>query len=428
MLPSLNTGISGLNSNSLLMSIIGNNIANINTVGYKECAASFAEVLSQSLSGSTAGSQVGRGVKTTQVSPIFTQSALETTQSATDLAISGDGFFVVRNPESDSYFYTRAGNFNFNKDGNLVTPESNILQGWAINDGQIEGAFSDINLSGFSFTPSATTKVTMNINLDARADVLGVAFDKTRPVATSNYSATSAVYDSLGNTHNVTVYFTKTGDNTWNWNVVVPTADIDTAAATAASTSGDDGTNPLSGTLTFNTDGSFPTDGSGITITRNENFYFANGATPAQTINFDFLQTSQYGSVSNINSMSQDGYGSGNLVDIKIDIDGLITGISTNKNVQELAKISIATFQSPAGLTKKGDNLFEESQDSGNPIISQTVGGNVGNIMASALESSNVDLGAQFMKMIVVQRAYQANARVITTSDQLLNEVVNLKR
>ena len=410
MLPSLNSAISGLNCNNMLMSIIGNNVANTNTVGYKECTASFSEVLSQSLGGVSNGAQIGRGVKMTNISPIFTQSSLEATQSPTDLAISGEGFFSVKNPESGLTYYTRAGNFIFNKEGNLVTPEGNVLQGWPIVNEEMQGATMDINLSGFSFTPKATSTIDMGLNLDSTEPIIAGGFVAATPASTSNFSSNITAYDSLGNSHDIAVYFTKTADNTWTYNAATETGTINTGG---------------NGTIAFNSDG---TQDAAASSTSDLDISFENGPAANQLINFDFGNTTQYATSSTLNSMVQDGYGSGSLLTIGIDLDGLITGISTNGCVQELAKIVVATFESPWGLSKIGDNLFAEARDSGTPITSQTGGGSIGSILASTLESSNVDLGAQFMKMIIVQRSYQANARVITTSDQLLNEMVNLKR
>lgn len=413
----LYTGISGLNANGEAMSVIGNNISNVNTIGFKQGRMLFSDVLSSTISG---GSQIGRGVQIQTVENQFTQGSFESTESGTDLAIQGDSFFVVQN--DNGRYYTRAGAFTFDKDKILVNPEGNQVLGYGIipASGKSDGVMKPIDLTAFATTPpKQTSAVNMVVNLDSTQSVPALAWDPANPVATSNFSTSMSVYDSLGNAHTATVYFCKTAANSWDWHAILPDAQAGTPGST---------TTPIDGTLTFSATGALtaqtPLAGAAQDIT------FTNGSTVPQPIAFDFGvgATTQYASASIVSSQTQDGYYQGTLTKITIDDKGYVNGVYSNGQLQKLYQVALAKFSSTAGLSKVGGTLFEETLASGQPLFSDASTPGVGKILANSLEQSNVDMAAQFVKMITTQRGYSANSKTITTADEMLQEVLNLKR
>lgn len=423
---SLFSGVSGLNANGSAISIIGNNIANMNTVGFKASRASFADVLSQGLTGGSGTSQIGRGVLLNSVKPIFTQGSFNTTSNALDLGVDGNGFFLVQN--SSGRFYTRAGQFGLDKDGNIVNPEGLILQGYQVDSaGNITGTINNLKISSSTSPPRATVNSKITANLDSRATI-PAAFDVNNPTTTSNFSTAMTVYDSLGKGHLVTVYFRKsvaapTG-NTWEWSAVADGSEL-TGGVTAIQ---------ARGTMTFNTAGALNT-----VTTTSSSFNFSGGATQNQVINFNFGSTlagggtgldgtTQFGSSSATLFQSQDGFASGALQGFSINQDGMITGLFTNGQTRSIGQMVLGTFSSPEGLTKMGKNLFAESFDSGQPIVGAPNTAGRGRVLSNSLELSNVDLGEEFINLITAQRGFQANSRIITTTDEILGELVNIKR
>jgi flagellar hook protein FlgE len=434
ILTSLFAGVSGLNANGAALSVIGNNIANVNTVGFKSSSASFADVLSSSMGGASGGSQIGRGVFLSGVSPNFTQGSFESTSNGLDLGIDGSGFFLV-NDSAGATFYSRAGEFNINKSGLLVNPEGLRLQGYqADSAGTVAGTIGDINAASTTAPPNATQTVRVVSNLDSRSTAMTTApgFDLTDPVGTSHFSTAVTVYDSLGNGHLATVYFTKVaeaaGGNTWQWSTVAEGASGDAVMAR--------------GYLQFDNQGALSTESatppSGFP-TAFSDFDFPGGASQSQAITFDFGTslansgtgldgTTQFGSTSATIFQSQDGYAAGALQSVGIGQDGSISGLFTNGQTRLLGQIVLGLFNNPQGLNRLGRNLFAESFDSGQPIVGAPDAAGRGRVLSSSLELSNVDLAEQFVKMITAQRGFQANSRVITTTDSILEELVNLKR
>ena len=414
MIGSLFAGISGLSANSTAMTVIGDNIANVNTTAFKSNKSSFANILSQSLGGS-ATDGIGRGVEFWGVSPSWSQGSIESTSNSTDMAVNGKGFFMVED-DSGSVFYTRAGEFSFNKDGFLVNPDGLYVQGYTVSsvaaDGTISlGAMENINVPGESTTPpQATTTSTLDINLDA-----GAAVNDT-------YSSTQTVYDSLGNAIPLTLTFTKTAANAWTASVSVPTGTVTTPAADVGITNAN---------LTFDGNGNLNT-GSDPSITLSN---LVNGAADI-TINWDLFDTAgttygdltQYAASSTTNFNTQNGYAAGNLRGVSVDEKGVVTGAYSNGQLTPLYQVVLADFPSYFGLSKLGKNLYAESRASGQVMPGVPLGGSLGSISPSAIEMSNVDLAQEFVKMITTQRAFQANSRVITTSDEVLQELINLKR
>ncbi len=435
MLSSLFSAISGLNANGVSLSVIGDNVANMNTVGFKRSRVSFGDVLSRAITGIGGNSQIGRGVIVTDVSPIFNQGSFETTSNALDMAIDGDGFFILKN--NDATYYTRAGQFKVDKDGYIVNPDGFRVQGYQFTStGQATGVIGDINISAVNSPPNATTEVLIAANISSESPIIAGGFDINDRNNTSNFNTTVTVFDSLGNAHNVTVYFTKTAANTWDWNVVANASEVSSTVVSA------DGTVALiaSGTITFDTNGALDTE-SAITYynTAGDGIDFV-GATASQAIDFDFGTsittdggdgldaTTQFGTDSTTLFINQDGYTAGSLTTLNISEDGLITGIFTNGQTKPLAQVALAKFVAPEELVKLGRNLFAESYASGQPVIGEPANSGFGRVLSNSLELSNVDLAEEFITMISAQRGFQANSRIVTTTDDLLQELVNLKR
>ncbi|MDA8239507.1 MAG: flagellar hook protein FlgE [Nitrospiraceae bacterium] len=425
MLTSLFTGVSGMNANGTALSVIGDNIANMNTVGFKASRTCFGDVLSQTLTGVAGSSQVGRGVVVSGVSPLFTQGSLQSTQSALDLAIEGDGFFIVS--DGASKYYTRAGQFSLDKDGNISNSDGLILQGFLADaGGNITSQTGPLQLAATQSPAKMTEKVSLGVNLEASEAAKTWAF--TSPSATPpdpasyNKSTTLTLYDSQGDAHDVTAHFVKTGDNAWTAHYVFQDATGQYVEAGSQN-------------LAFDTDGSLVNDNNaaiafnwGPAVAAGSitfNYGTGTGETPAGT---GLDGTTQFSSPFSVLSQSQDGYGAGSLKNVSISEDGIVTGIFTNGQTREIGQVILARFIAPERLTKLGRNLYGESYDSGQAISGTPETSGLGRLLANTLEQSNVDLAQEFVNMIAAQRGFQANSRVITTTDQLMQELVNLKQ
>lgn len=420
MLSSFFSGISGLMSNSYGINVVGNNIANVNTIGYKGARATFQDVLYQSVFGTAGTSQIGRGTALSSVDTIFAQGSFESTSEPTDLAIGGKGFFVVRqlngdNPETDQtrlLYYTRAGQFRFDKQGYLVNPAGYLVQGWALDgNGNIVGDYGDIQVSQEPSQPRATTYIAMALNLQADAAVRTDTFDPADPSRTSDYSSSVTVYDVNGQSHVVSVYFRKVGEGQWDWHA------MDAEGTTEVGT----------GTLNFTTTGLLDMgSGTPVDIT----LPYLGG----QTVRLGFNgadggnATTQYPMASATNFQTQDGYPPGVLLNVTVSPEGVISGHYSNGQILDLYKLTLANFNNPWGLTREGGNLFSETLESGVAYTGGPGQNGLGKINPNSLEQSNVDLATEFVKMIVSQRGFQANSRVITTTDEILAELMNIKR
>ena len=418
MISSLFAGISGLSANSTAMTVIGNNIANVNTTAFKSDKFSFANVLSQSMGTSTTDG-IGRGVQFNGVSPSWSQGSIENTSNATDMAINGKGFFMVED-NSGSAFYTRAGEFTFDREGYLVNPDGLFVQGFAVSavaaDGTITtGAIENINVPAESTAPpQATTTFTLDINLDA-----GAALGDT-------FASTQTVYDSIGNAIPLTLNFEKTAANEWTAGVTVPTGTVASPAMDIVLTNA---------TLTFDGNGNLTT-GTNPSITLTNLASGAADISGGNAINWDLFDSAaasngdltQYAGASTYNFNIQDGYAAGNLRGVSVDESGYVFGAYSNGQLTPLYQVVLADFPSYFGLNKLGHNLYAESSASGQAMPGVALSGSLGSISPSAIEMSNVDLAQEFVKMITTQRAFQANSRVITTSDEILQELISLKR
>ncbi len=438
---SLYSGVSGLNANGNAMSVIGNNIANANTIGFKSSRAIFGDLLSSQISGSGGISQVGRGVGLSIVDNIFSQGTFENTETNTDLAVEGSGFFIVSDPSTGNAVnnYTRAGAFRFDAEGNMVNPEGFNLMGFQLDEnGNTVGDLTPIRANTQSFTSAGPTQnINLNTNLDSDSVAIGAPFDPLDPTGTSNYATSIQVFDSLGSTHLMTTYFTKTSDQNWDYNIVVDGGDVTGGTSGELEVVG-------SGSLDFDPSGdlvringaelytvagdtsSDPIFPRPTATTTAGNLDWVNGATQTQQVSID-MQTSQYASPSVVASQEQDGYGTGTLVKLSVDEFGNVIGNFSNGTPRKLMRIALSKFTNPNALDKIGNNMFAQSNNSGVPVIG-TVGSGVGSIFTNALELSNVDLAQEFVKMITTQRGFSANSKTITTTDEMLSEVINLKR
>jgi len=410
ILSALYTGVSGLNSNGAWLSVIGDNIANVNTIGFKGSTMSFGDIMSQTLTGSSGSGQIGRGVSVEAVSPVFSQGTFENTSSGLDLAIDGDGFFIVN--ASGTRAYSRAGSFSLDENGYIVNPQGAILQGYVADATGNLGALGDLNLLTATGDASATTTAGVSVNLNAEdtATTWAFATGANLPAAgTYNESTSTTVYDSLGAAHQVNIYYCKTADNTWTAHYVYQ---LDNGNYTEAGTQA----------MTFSTSGALT---SAATTTLG--FTWGGGAA-AGSIEFNATGTTQYAADFSVNSLTQNGYASGDLSSISIGDDGMITGTFSNGQTRTLGQVALARFTAPTELTKLGNNLYAESSASGTPVVGAPETSGLGRTLSSSLELSTVDLAEQFTQLITAQRGFQANTKIITTTDDLLNLLISIKQ
>jgi flagellar hook protein FlgE len=411
MIASLYAGISGLSANATAMTVIGDNIANVNTTAFKSNRSHFANILSTSLGGESGTAGGGRGVGFWGVSAPWTQGSLENSTSATDLAINGKGFFMVQDT-SGSNFYTRAGNFTFDKEGFLVNPDGHQLQGYQIDTAGNIGSITDIYIPGERVSPpAATTEFNFDINLNAGA------------LTGDTYTTAQTVYDSLGNAVPVTFTFTRqAAAQTWT-----VTGSIPASAGTAVTFGGSASMN-----IVFDDAGIMTSPAANVTTA----LTLTNGADTPLSMNWAFEDASgnSYGDVTGYASASgttfqyQDGYPAGMLRGISVDETGVVTASYSNGEMTPLYQIALVDFPSYDGLTKMGKNLYAASLDSGQALVGVAGTGRLGSVAPNSLEMSNVDLAEEFVKMITTQRAFQANSKVITSSDEILQELINIKR
>ena len=424
---SFSAGLSGLTANAEALKVVGNNLANLNTVGYKASTVAFEELVSQ---GGGSASARGLGVAVSSIAPIFSQGSIESSREATNVAIQGNGMFVVRGPQGN--VYTRAGNFIFNNNGELVTPDGYKVQGYTDVDpvtGEIlaSGEPKDIVVPpGVLRAPTPTSVMTMASNLDAGAKV-GDTLD-----------ASMQIYDSLGAAHVMSITYTNTGPGQWSYSMTLPGTDVAPPSATPAVVA--------TGTLAFNGSGVLqsitpanPSTGGGsatpgpIAGVQFTSPAFANGAT-ASTIGWQIVDgngtaaLTGFASPSATSSKTQNGSPAGRLDLISIESDGTITAKVGAGEAVAVARIALATFNNVKGLVDIGGNKFQSSLESGLPNVGDPGTGGRGTVIGSALEQSNVDIAYEFTQMILAQRGYQANSKSITVSDELLVDTLSMKR
>jgi flagellar hook protein FlgE len=402
-------GISGLAAAASNLDVIGNNIANSNTVGFKSAAATFQDVY--------AGSRVGLGASVSGVVQNFTQGVTQSSSRPLDVAIlNGDGFYRLAS-ESGEISYSRNGQFTKDNSGFLVNAAGLQLTGYGVSaNGTINGGTpSPIQIPSASMTPNATTTITAAFTLDSRSVTPTKTPFDANDSDTYNYSnALGPIYDSLGNPHELGAYFVKTGANAWDVYGTIDGAPISTATPPV----------PM-GQYTFDTNGRLDTPASGLftvpTLT------FTNGSAPINTT-VDLTGTTQVGNPNAINALKQDGYTSGQLTAFSINPDGTITGTYSNEKTQLLGQVVLSSFANPNGLEPVGENMWKETAASGQALTGTPgKGTKLGSLSAGALESSNVDLTSELVNLIVAQRSYQANAQTVKTQDQIMQTLMQIR-
>lgn len=403
---SFQQGLSGLNAAAKNLDVIGNNVANTNTVGFKASTAQFADVFANSLAGA-GGLTIGRGVAVSTVLQEFTQGNLSTTDNPLDIAINGKGFF--RMSDNGTITYQRNGQFQLDKDGYIVNAAGQRLTGYVAgaNGAVVAGTPTDLQVSFSDLPPLQTTQSQLALNLDSRSAVLNPALFNLNNTATYSSATSLSVYDSLGNPHTLSTYFVKSGANTWD----VFGANDGTQIGAGAL-----------GTLSFNPDGSLAS-GSPMTVS---NLAVSTGASP-MNFTIDFFGTTQFGSNFGVNQLAQNGYASGRIAGYDVGADGMLLARYTNGYSRTLGQIALADFTNPQGLQPLGNNQWSETPDSGQPLVAAPNSGSLGVLQSGAVEESNTDLTAELVSMITAQRTYQANAQTIRTQDELLQTLVNLR-
>ncbi|MFA5523322.1 MAG: flagellar hook protein FlgE [Tissierellales bacterium] len=474
MMRSMYSGVSGLRVHQTKMDVIGNNIANVNTVGYKRGQVTFQEVFSQVVRGASAPQegkggtnpqQIGLGVNVGSINTVHTKGATQRTDNATDLMIDGEGFFVVSDDANfENRYYTRAGNFTLDRAGNLVTADGFKVLGYKFVDGNWTSEIGGIVINQTDTVPPTTTKnIEMRGNLDPRTAIKVDTSSDTPPIYTLNpdsiHMTDTIIKDSLGNSYKVEYAFVKsfseegvTGtayeyvdgkfklngvtdpkkvtSNSNNWEYVITNIQPlkgDSAVNFTPSTT--------TTSISFAIDGSLATGDKDTILLESIGVGFGNyvetdpaAAEYEGTIEIDLSQLTQYANEADAKPHALDGNTAGNLDGFAIDATGTVIGSFTNGERKALGQIILAKFDNPMGLQKTGNNFFIDTRNSGEPQIGKPSNSGLGAIAPGSLEMSNVDLSLEFTEMITTQRGFQANSRIITTSDEMLQELVNMKR
>ena len=396
MLRSLFSGITGLRAHQTMMDVVGNNIANVNTTGFKSSTTVFEDTLSQMVRASAAPSQglgglnpaqIGLGVQLGGISTNFGQGSAQTTNKTSDIMIQGDGFFIMKKGEEE--VYTRAGNFNFDTDGRLTNNQGFLVQGYPAVNGvpQLNAPLQDMVLAaGTTLPPAPSSRVAINGNITSGT--------------TGTLTRSTTAYDQLGGEHVLTITLTHNGVDGFDVGVA------DSAPGTSSSNGG----------IVF--------DNAGVATITPTTVTFADGT----TVDIDLTDTHYFGGPSSFDVKSTDGYASGSLEQFKISPDGSIIGVFSNGQKLTMGQLAIANFNNPAGLEKIGNTAFRATTNSGLPQRGVPADGGRGSLISGTLEMSNVDLAAEFTNLIIAQRGFQANSRVITSSDEMLTDLVNIKR
>ncbi len=407
---SFSQAVSGLNAASSNLDVIGNNIANSATYGFKSGTIAFADMF--------AGSKVGLGVKVASVTQNFTDGTTTNTGRGLDVALSQNGFFRMQDSNGGVY-YSRNGQFTLDAQRNLVNAAGMNVTGYPVSGTPptvLQGANPvPLSIPNNLMTARPTTTASMVVNLNSSDKAQTAVFDATN-ADTYNKKASLTVFDSQGNAHDMNIYYAKTADNSWN----IYTQDATTGGA--ATLAGNMLFNP-NGQIQSLTGGTSTTPGPGLTLASG----IINGATPA-SFTLDLTGGMQQNTGSNdVISANQNGYEPGNLVSYQINDDGTIVGTYSNEQTQTLGQIVLANFANPEGLQSEGDNVWSATNSSGLALLGTAGTGNFGSLTSGALEASNVDLSKELVNMIVAQRNYQSNAQTIKTQDQILNTLVNLR-
>jgi flagellar hook protein FlgE len=414
---SFSIALSGLTADSAALDVVGNNMANLNTTGYKDSTVSFYDLLQQSVAGGS--TQIGGGVSAPQTERIFTQGSIQTTGGNFDAAINGNGFFVVQNPAGNTE-YTRAGNFQLDANGNLVTATGQFVQGWNAENGVVNtsGAIGNITIPSNALqTPSATQNIALSVNLNA-AGVVGEP--------SGSFSTTVQAVDSLGVSHTLTFNFTESAPGTWNYEVDIPGQDLSSGTAGTPSA-------VATGTLTFDANGNLtsPTAPATVAISATG---LADGAND-MNINWNLATEdgngtpliTQYAATSAVSAATQDGVPASQVTQVSIANGGAITAQFSNGNQVVVGQIALASVSNPDSLIAVGQNNYEVGADTATPVIGVPLTGTLGTVEGGALEDSTVDIATEFTNLIVYQNSYEANSKVISTLDQVTQNLLNLQ-
>ncbi|MEC7984117.1 MAG: flagellar hook protein FlgE [Myxococcota bacterium] len=438
----LRTSSSGLLVASTSMSVIGDNIANVNTIGFKRGHASFADSFPVDVSYVHGPISIGTGAYVGNTNSEFSQGAIQISNNNLHLAISGNGFFTVNDHTNDGTFYTRNGEFYLNNDGYIVSPGGLRLQGYKAIDGALQPSIGDLQVNMGDITAQSTSEVTLTANLDADADstttplasmsLNGSTETIAEVAAASDFSTSVSVYDTLGDKHEFTLAYEKTGTNTWTCYVVTDGGDIYDQSSGATLDSGQ-AFKIASIDLTFDTDGSL-INFAQTNVSATSPWNFLGAADMDFTFNFGLDASgnaadgavTQFSSNSTVTSIDQDGYGVGHLTSLQVETDGTVKGVYDNGQDITIGQVVIASFDSTSGLERMGGNLFRATRIPGEPSYGVANQGGRGDIFGSSLEASNVDIEDEFVSMITAQRSYQANSRVMSATNELLRELVNL--
>jgi flagellar hook protein FlgE len=415
---SFSIALSGLTADSAALDVVGNNLANLNTTGYKDSTVSFYDLLQQSVGGGS--TQIGGGVSAPQTERLFTQGSIQLTGGNYDAAINGNGFFVVQDPSGNT-LYSRAGNFNLDADGNLITATGQFVQGWTAQNGVVNtsGPISTITIPSNALqTPSATQNFQLTVNLNAA----GVVNEPS-----GSFSTPITVVDSLGVEHNLTVNFTEASPGNWNYEVDIPGADL--AAGTPGTPS------PVAnGALTFDSNGNLTSPAAPaqipISITG-----LADGASD-MNLNWNLATEggngtpliTQYSATSAVSASNQDGVPASQVTHVSIANGGAITAQFSNGNQEVIGQLALASVSNPDSLISVGQNNYEAGANTATPVVGVPSTGTLGTVEGGALEASTVDIATEFTNLIVYQNSYQANSKVILTLDQLTQALLALKQ
>ena len=424
-LRSFTIGVGGLQAIGQGMSVIGDNIANAQTNGFKSSRPEFQDVLSTTLKGIDGGDQMGSGVKMAHVTPSFTQGNISRTEAVTDVAINGNGFFQVEAPFGKAF--TRDGQFHFDKEGYLINSDAYRVTGYEANEkGEITNKPGAIKLGNTTIPALPTKNSKISMNLDSRAEVKKWNIEKSEE--TSNFNTSVVVFDNVGTSRLVTLFFNRADNNTWEYHAVVDSKDAEGGK--------EDGgfVEMANGKLKFNDKGELQEEAEG-----NNSFNFNKGAKSDQKIAFDFGKSiaeggngldasTQYGSKSAIARTGQDGSSAAALTSMSFNDDGILSAFYSNGETRHLGQLGVTKFEDNEGLIKMGKNLFKESVKSGQGALGKPGDAGRGNVLSKSVELSNVDIASEFVNLMTAQRNFQANTRTITTADQMLQEVLNIKR
>lgn len=424
ILRSFTIGVSGLNASGQAMGVIGDNIANAGTNGFKSSRAEFQDVLAVSLKGIGDGDQFGAGTKLGDIKPLMTQGDVSRTDSITDLALSGDGMFTIDAPTGRTF--TRDGSFRFDSEGQLTTVDGYKVLGFQADEsGKIMNKIDPIKLGNTTIAARGTKETTMSMNLDSRMNK--TEFNIENPEKTSNFSNSMTIYDNIGTARTVTAYYNKADNNTWEYHIAADGKDVEGGKPNTMY-------EQASGTLIFNDQGQLQEEKAG-----KNSFNFNKGASKDQKITMNWGQSikeggngldasTQYGSDSALARHTQDGASAATLTSLSFNDKGILTASYDNGETKNLAQIAVAKFENNEGLFRIGKNLFKESRSSGQAALGKPGESGRGEVLSKSIELSNVDIANEFISLMTAQRNFQANAKTLTTADEMLQQVLQIKR